>query len=365
LQGHQRRDFVLAGTMLGLTQYFYEGARLLMPALVIGWLIIGLIFWRWDWKRHWCDLLLMLLTAMLVAAPMYLALFGQESSLTTRLNANSLGSDYWRELFRRPDWLQELWRNRLQSPFLHYVHLPDQSAYYYGGATPMILWYLVPAFFLGLFQLVWRWSKPGGSLPILWILLTILGNSLIAANYWTARHVTAFPAVALTIAVGLRYTIPLLWRWGNQRWQPALAGAAAFLLFLPQMIYYFGPHLELYRYQTSLPNDYVDAIHRAYELPRDVQSFIVTDDYVYAPHFDILYRYWGVNLNIQVLQPPQMTQDFLSALPRDVNYAFFIEQSDTPSVSALNQVFRVDAPQFSPHNLPQERQFILYYAHAE
>ncbi len=42
----QRWPFVLAGVALGLTQYFYDGGRLLYPALTLVWLILSAIFTR-------------------------------------------------------------------------------------------------------------------------------------------------------------------------------------------------------------------------------------------------------------------------------------------------------------------------------
>src|SRR5690606_27829994 len=45
------RDYALSGVMLGLTQYFYEGGKLLYPLLFGAWLLLALCFWR-PWA-HW------------------------------------------------------------------------------------------------------------------------------------------------------------------------------------------------------------------------------------------------------------------------------------------------------------------------
>src|SRR5690606_20463028 len=43
LRGGRWRDYALAGVLLGLTQYFYEGGRLLFPALALVWGLIAAI----------------------------------------------------------------------------------------------------------------------------------------------------------------------------------------------------------------------------------------------------------------------------------------------------------------------------------
>jgi hypothetical protein len=112
-RGDIRFNFALAGAMLGLTQYFYEGGRFLLPALVLGWLgfvavsiILNIISAemkrgvnradsssKFDHARlH--DLAkaatILLLVAAIVGAPVYYTLLARDKALAMRLEMAGL-----------------------------------------------------------------------------------------------------------------------------------------------------------------------------------------------------------------------------------------------------------------------------------
>ena len=124
------------------------------------------------------------MTFVLVASPLYLTLRTWRATIVPRLSDEGVASVDWATLLSGEDGLvqiQTFFRERLNPPYLHLIHLPDESTFYYGGETGLILPMLVPLFLLGLAVAVWRWRREG-LLLLLWVGLTILGNSLIADN---------------------------------------------------------------------------------------------------------------------------------------------------------------------------------------
>ncbi len=201
LQQGQRRDYALAGLMLGLTQYFYEGGRLLYPPLLFTWAVIAYVALRPRLR----GLLLTALVAVIVSAPVYYAWVAWDVALTTRLNRQGVTLEYWTRLLlsnANDGLLATHLREKVLLPLLHFISVPDQGAFFYGGHTALILPPLVPAFLVGIIAALRRqWLA--GSLLSLWLAFTVLGNSLVQDSVWTSRYVVALPAVAVLLAVGL------------------------------------------------------------------------------------------------------------------------------------------------------------------
>ncbi|HLV36787.1 MAG TPA: glycosyltransferase family 39 protein, partial [Spirillospora sp.] len=167
LRGGRWRDYALAGVLLGLTQYFYEGGRLLFPALALVWGLIAAIRRRGGLRGLAC----VALAAVVVALPVYYTLLAWDISLVTRLNRRGFAVDYWGRLLLEPGGgaLLAHLRDHVLAPFLHYVALPDGSAFYYGGHTALILPLLVPVFAAGIVVALRR-ALTAAWLPLLWLI---------------------------------------------------------------------------------------------------------------------------------------------------------------------------------------------------
>ncbi len=388
----RRADYALAGLCLGMTQYFYEGGRLLLPILVLLWLVI-VSFLTWIRESNFFlneeatipeavldtppfapslnGFFTFLLTMLLVGAPLYYALDARGASLLPRLNQEGVTGNYWVDILIAPDGFAQLGTilsERLLPPLQHFVHSPDGSAFYYGGATALILPALVPLFLLGLWHALWRWRFAGGLL-LLWLILTVLGNSLIEANDWTARFVVAFPAVILLLAWGLRATWNLILgdvvRW--RRVATIAFGSLLAVIAVRQALYYFGEHLPLYNQQIRPFHDHQDVGFRAADFPPGTQVYLLTDDLTYAPHVQVMFRLMGVQVDIAMIQPFVFPYERAHTLPSGVDYAFFIVPEDGATLWRLRRVYgdRLEGPYFSPYNVPQDKQYALYYVRAE
>lgn len=354
---HARRvDYAISGVMLGLTQYFYEGGKLLYPALFVIWLVPVIIFWRP--QRH--GLLVFAFTALLVAFPIYYLLIGKDTPVMPRLDQMTIAPVYFSSA--RVGNILEYWEKSIKPPLLHLVHRPDESRFFYGGETPMILSYLAPFFMLGTFVALWR-LRLVGALILIWVIGTIFGNSLIVQSTWTARFVVVFPAVALLIAAGIRFTLPLLWPFSTPR--RGLLVLAALILLLPQVIYYFGSHIPIYNRQVRPFADHIDVMYRARNLAPDTAIYLIYNkSVVYTPHYETLKAFWKFYPSLYVRPADRLTFLLLQDLPRDTNYAFFVEPDDEPTILWLHQNFTLSQPRYSPHNVPSDKQYVMLYAAA-
>jgi len=243
---------------------------------------------------------------------------------------------------------------------LFFVHTPDNSPDFYGGYEPMILTPVVPLFLLGLGYMCLHWRHPGMRLLILWLAGMVLGLGLIRIGAWTARYVAVFPVIALLIALALYYVIGLL---VAERYRFRVAVALALMIGVGQVIYYFGPHLEVFNQQIRYYRDYVDAYHRATAYPPDTAVIFISDDHVHEPYIDILKDLWERDMPVMHYYYLDFTYRVLRDLSHHVNYVFFVQRDDAMTPALLRLEFHLEGPYFSPYDdVPADKQYALYYA---
>ncbi|MGQ9888290.1 MAG: hypothetical protein ACUVSX_07355 [Aggregatilineales bacterium] len=363
LKGGARRDFALAGVFLGLTQYFYEGGRLLFPALALGWAGVGLIAWRP--RLRWLPVAA--LAALAVAAPVYIALASCDIPLASRLSWQALLPEYWAALLLSggdSGLVAAFLRGQLLPPLLHIVSLPDQSAFYYGGDTALVLPFMLPLLALGTLAAL-RQKAAAALLLALWIALALLGNSLLRDNVWTARYVVIFPPLALLLGAGLAAALRALDRLPAWRRHPAAPALLVAALCAAQVAYYFGPHLARYNWQIRPEHDHQDVMFRARDFPLGTQIYLITDDeIVWPPLLIYLSRFWGVDreADLRVLTPEAFAAlPDLGGLWRGADHAFFVQMDDNASRNRLHFELGLALGRPSPYNVPLDKQFLLFY----
>lgn len=366
---HNRRIFwALAGISLGLTQYFFEAGRLFYPPFVVGCIVALAVVVRGHLRAHWHGLVVTVICALLVAAPVYYTIFAQNLPRASRMDVSGMSTDYWRDIAKDGLTGEEIQQIlfRVAFPFRAYVHQPDM-AMFYGGDQPLVLMYLVPFLLLGVFYIVWRWRSPA-IVVVLWIVAAALGNSLLRDSAVSARFVVVLPALALALAVGVCYALPLVWEHANRAALvlPTVALVAA--LGTAQVSYYFNVHIPLQTRQLreSTGYDGMDAVLRAAHLPANTQVYIVSNpqiDFNVARTFDTFFVTRDEEMPLMTMLPSDFTREFIAALPHDRNYAFFIAPDDTGSLNLLNEYFQLDPPQDSPfEDVPADRELTLYFA---
>jgi 4-amino-4-deoxy-L-arabinose transferase-like glycosyltransferase len=393
LRRGRRMDFALAGAALGLTQYFYEGGRLLYPAVMAAWGVLVYLFAvdgvnAAPAKRRLVrsGLVTTALTALLVAAPVYYTLVALDAPLTSRFGEVGMGSGYWiKLLFPDPGinpWPEQL--RRLRDPLLLMISHPERSLFY-GGGQPLLLAYLVPPFLLGAALLLWRLRKPGALLLLVWLVGAAVGNSLLVGTMDAARYVVVAPALALVCAVGLVGVLRLVFvtttpkphtppHQTMQRLQPhryalPLAALAVALFAGGQAVYYFGPHLERYNDQFREFDPLgkgQDAIFRALDFRTGTEIHLIsTHEYNEAFANGMLSFLRGTELRAYTHTPDEITPEFLNSLGRNVDHAFFIETGELLALARIRQAFTLEPPRARDYDVRPGDLFVLYYAPAE
>ncbi len=365
---NRRADWVLAGVFFGLTQYFFEAGRLFYPPLIAVWLGFIAVTNFSKFRKFGPGLALFLGTAIIIAMPTYYAAIARGSPIVARINESGAGVTYWQEIFRLPD--PQLIILRVAAPFLAYFHLPE-TVLYYAGDHAMILEPLVPIFLLGLFYLLWMWRKPTVIVPM-WILATSAANWLMLDSVENPRFIVGYPAIALTLAAGICYVLPLLL--SALRSRAVVLGATALIVASAcvfQVYFYYEIQLprlvQQIRAQLPYP-DIVDAAMRMTDMPPGTQAYFVSTvptDLSVATTFLGLYRWQQPEPYLQVndLLLEHMTPDFLKTLPHDKDYAFFVEPGHPEVVANLKSVFTLNEPDYTTQtDLPPDKAFVLYYA---
>lgn len=372
LRENRRLDWVLCGVALGLTQYFYEGGRLLFPPLLLIWLALLIVTTRGHLRTQWRGIGVALLTALIVAVPVYIVIAAQHSALTNRMNDAGLGLDYWLRLVagHLTSTEQDNLILRLTVPFQLLVHLPEQAVYY-GGQTPLILTPFVPLALLGVAYALWRWRTPA-VVVLLWVIATVVGNIMLRDNGQAPRFIVVFPALALLIALGARSALGLV-----TTYLPAVARLSILVLLLAviggaQAGYYFYVHIPFYNVQLREAKPYpdgTDAVLRSMALPANTQIILISDPTADQNVPRTLLGFLTTpsdNAPLISKNVTEVTNSYLFSLPHDHNYAFFVQPGHADVVERIRAVFPLSAPEISPYSdVPPDRTFLLYYSQGD
>jgi 4-amino-4-deoxy-L-arabinose transferase-like glycosyltransferase len=194
VNNQRRLTFATAGALLGMTQYFYEGGRLLYPALIGLWLLVLLLRRR----VRLVDAGALLLTFGAAALPFYATMTAQGYSFFPRLGAKGFDDSYWAGLLTGSASDLAAHLGHIMGTFGVYSFIPDAS-FYYGGHFPLILPLLAPFFLVGIVVSLWRgaWVLP------LTLVGASLGSSLLTTGAWASSLVLTFPVLTLLTAWGL------------------------------------------------------------------------------------------------------------------------------------------------------------------
>lgn len=358
LRTNRRVDFALGGAFLGLTQYFYEGGRLLYPPLAVAWLAFGFIFWRP--RPALKGVLIAALAAILVAMPIYYVLYSLDAPMTVRFESE--GRDNL-DLTSEEKTDTYLWH--LKYSFLFYTTQPEWISFYYGGRDGMVLTYLLPACLLGAAFLFWRFYTPA-VLVIGWILAVSLANSFLRINVLTTRYVVVFPAIALLMAVGVRYTADWLWQARlSHRYQNIVLALIVGLMVVAQIDYYWGRHLTVYNQQLRIrwPYDGEDAMLRTADFPSGTYIYVFSR-WAIEPGYAVgIVAFLHEARTVRVLPRETVTAKVLNEVLPGAPAAFFLEPGDFRSLRLLKSQFPALRGPFLSSNteFPKERQLVLYY----
>lgn len=391
---HLRMNFALAGAMLGLTQYWYEGGRLLYPPVIVAWmaLIGGLVYaavsGRWligkvfrrdrdrqaaldyieriDLRNLVKAVVVLVVVAVIVGAPVYYTLAGMDRPFLARLDSAGLRDNTTEQLQEADDVVQHV-AGRVNLAYLMHVAIPE-AWLYYGGFTPMLLAFMVPFFLLGVFYAAWRFDKAGTSLLLIWLVATWLGNSLLQESRISARYVVAFPALMVFVSIGMMAAVKMLWP-RNPRTRNRILAAMLSAFMVLNFTYYFGHHTETmsnqFRDDPNLGRDSHDVLFRAARLPAGTHVHMVGQPVMTQLDANGYMTYLNPSIRVQTIQTNDMNSAYVSALDTNVPHAFFIAPDDGATLLLLARYFpHALGPSSSPYDVPADEEYVLYYAAA-
>jgi hypothetical protein len=343
--------FALAGIALGMTQYFYEGGRLLYPPLALAF--AGLCVWqrmRRGERPLWRQSGVFGAMSIIAAAPVYITLISNNLPLLPRLDETATRAF---DLAQYP--------GNVIDALLLTVHNTD-AGWFYQGRTALVLAALVPLLLLGIAHAVRRINQPRMALPLLWLLATALGNGLLEDVLWTPRYVVVFPALALLLAIGVVYTMRLL-PLPATGIRLALAGIAC-AAALWQTGYYFGTHLERFNAASVESQTFDDVMFRIATLPQDTFVHVVGEAIILRYNTDTYLRYRGrfEDITLNIVRDDAISAAYLANLSPGRPHAFFVAPDDTRTVRLLESELGIERAFLSPYDaVPEARQYRLYY----
>lgn len=389
LRRNNRLEWAAAGVSLGFTQYFYEGGRLLFPALVVGWLIVLAV--SGHLRGRWRGVVILLAAFVLVGGPIYYTIVGNQLPAFGRMEVSGdarIGDELSAGI-TVGDIVERV--NHALTAFWFFGAHSDLSVYY-GGDQALVNTIMVPLFLFGAFYLLWRFPAPAFLIP-LWIIAVGAGNGLLRDTLVSARYYVVMPPLALAIMAGVRYFFPFLagvvpeqraLRSGESPgatppisfpWR--LAGIATTVLCVVitgyHLWFYYGPQLALFNIQVrdSKPyRDGVDAANRAVDLPGNTQVIIAGE----PEHDENVPRHWLTFLSRNHGGDPSryfpldsyptgtISPRFLRDLTPGINYAFFVEPDDENTMRLIYRYLpTAQPPQYSTADIPAHKEYVLIW----
>jgi hypothetical protein len=377
IRRQQLGDFAIAGVLLGLTHYFYEGERVFFILFLVLWLLWIVLFCRRDPLFRFPrikELFVLLFCTLLVILPFYHTLWSQEHNLTQRLNFSRSPSFLVKEGLT--DFLLGNELGHIGAPIQRYVQTVAHDDFYQ-SEDAYILPILVPFFLLGFGVLVWQIRTLHGSLFAWWVLGIAIGNSLLyyGLSAPSPRHVIVYAILMLIVAIGIDTIWDVIAEWVQDLWRPWIHIGFLVYLFglgLYQVNYYFNVSVPNFRdYVFTRPSiddrprpTYDDMILRAVNLPSNTTLHVLTnlrfpqDHTAEVPFF---YERYPDEFVVQHTLIDPLTDDYFANLSRDRNHVFTFMPYDKAILKMIEKNLDIDRVEGSPYDIPDEVEMKFYY----
>lgn len=259
-QRARRGYLILAGLAMGLSAYFYTGARLL-PFLTAAYLAFLWIKRRGDSKQGQPassllgSIVLPVLACLVAAGPMLGYALAHPDEWNARLNQVGILQSGWLE--REPGLTGKSTLYILGEQFLRaagaFHVFPDRTVWY-GAARPLLG---LGAGLFALWGIAWafvHWRQRRYFLLLIWFWSVILaGGMLTESPPSSQRLVIASPAVALFVTIGLVQAVSLARRLLNlhRRWEALVSTIIVLALAMSSLWFYFCEFTPSNRYGSE------------------------------------------------------------------------------------------------------------------
>lgn len=339
-QTNRRWYFSMAGVLIGLSQYFYTGARLI-PLVLLGWLALACVTSWHRARQHLPNVVSMFLVALVIVLPLGLFYlkhpdeFGAPMNRVSRLVGYSEGKDWFSVTSQetgKP--VLQLVLENYRVAALGFVLVPLR--FFYDADAPMLLALPAILFVFGLALAIAHLRDLR-----YWLILLVLFGAISVAvvtddNPTAQRYVLAAPMATLLVGLAL----VTLTRWTASAWPRAgrvLYGAAIAIILVAagrELQFYFLEYIPTRGYgdlNTQVASSLAQHIERyppgsqvfLFGAPRMGYSSFATVPYL-APQVE------GVDVIDVLTTPPDWTLSGTRVafvfLPERMGEARLIEQ---------------------------------------
>ena len=247
-QAYQRKDrrlYIVTGLVLGISQYFYMGSRML---LVLSGLV-GLYWLARDWRRVWDqrnNFFALFGVALVVALPIVLYSLGHPNDYMARMNQLGIFPSGWLareiEITGRSQgallW-EQFWKSALA---FNYTIDPT---FWYRPDIPLLRFWPSIFFVFGAALALWRSRRTPDFILVVWVAATIFFGGFMLENPPSSqRYVIAAPAVCVLVALALNWLAERMQRLLGGRRVAWTAGVLLVALWFAggDLSFYFGEY---------------------------------------------------------------------------------------------------------------------------
>jgi hypothetical protein len=368
-------DFAVAGILLGLTHYFYEGERLFFTPFIVCWFGWIILFCRRKLTfplpnlKH---LIVFIFCFLVVSTPLYHTIWSQKISFARRFDATRS-----EDVTLQGYVTDFVFDSQLSIPIQRYVQTSIYDSFYQSEYAYVIA-VLVPFFLLGCAILLLQIFSAHGSLFIWWVFGVAFANGLVLETFsaGSPRYVVAIGALMIITAVGIHTVWSVLVEHATDRLKKLVQ--VGFFVYLGcigiyQMDYYFAtvvPNFHKRVFTKIIQNGrhqpaYDDMMLRAVStLPDDITLHVFTA--TIFPH-DLIYNvpafYERIGeLDVTHTDVRTITTKYFKDLPHDLNHVFaFVDYHEPILTGILKKYFVVTQIEGSPFDIPDDVEMKFYF----
>jgi 4-amino-4-deoxy-L-arabinose transferase-like glycosyltransferase len=327
------RYFVLAGLVIGLSMFFYTGARLL-PLLVGIYVAFVWLQRRRRIPRLGMYVALLILSCVIVAGPVLSYAQSHPGEWNARLNQVGIIQSGW--VGRQMEATGQSMARVLAEQFIRaagaFHYFPDRTAWY-AAEQPLLGFWAGALAVLGMAWAVAHWRDRRNFLVLLWFWSVIItGGMLTESPPSSQRLVMATPAVMLLVAFGLERSVRLICRLlgiGRSR-ENVVLGVSVALLATISIYFYFVEFTPTRRYGSTNGETATMMGHYLHDLEGDYQAYLFGAPRIYWKFGTMPFmapRVQGTDVVEPLDGPPSFADEVADATGRGTVFLFLPERS--------------------------------------
>lgn len=254
-KNNHRSAFLVAGIVLGISQYFYVSVRGLFGLIPV-WLLIAALIDSKKLRSNAINLSLMAFSTIVVLLPLAWFFYGHPNQFQAPLSRFSILGEW---LIRQVEntglsAMQIMWE-QLKTSFQAFTITPIRT--WYQPDVPLLRPYPASIFMIGLAMLLLKLKDSRTYIILLWLTAFVFIGAMSTPVPAAQRYVAVAPAIALVLGFSLGELNNLLVKVWNQRSRliAAVALALAVFLAIDDARFYYFDYTE--KMNFSDPNGWV------------------------------------------------------------------------------------------------------------